>query len=502
MAIPGIIHQIWNSHDVPEKWHAYQASWQTHHPGWEFRLWTQEAGRVFIAANYPSFLPVYDAYPEPVMRADALRYCLLDHFGGVYADLDYECLKPIDAILRGRRLVLGREPPAHAQIAEVRNSGLGWLASNALIASVPAHSFWRHVLHLLTDARGQSTPLGATGPILLTRAYESFADRESIRLLDSQILSPMTQSESRSGRWGDPAFREHAAEHSFAVHHWANTWVPMSGLFPSLDACPAHLLLRRRVVMSGELHTEVLGKVDTLTTGPVVSCMMITRNRAAKAAQAIACFRRQSYRNRELLIVDDGVDDGDDTLEGHVSLLADPAIRFIRVETSGLTLGDLRNHAARHASGEYVAQWDDDDLSHPRRLELQMAAIRSLSADAAFLMRELIWWPDEKRLAISRRRVWESTMVCRAGKLPPYPAERKGEDTPVVAHLMREKRIALLDAPQLYTYVRHSSNTFDAGHFEHQWAAADHKFENAEYEDIISGLSDVFAFGKYPVTGT
>jgi hypothetical protein len=131
-----------------------------------------------------------------------------------------------------------------------------------------------------------------------------------------------------------------------------------------------------------------------------------------------------------------------------------------------------------------------------------MAAIRSMSADAAFLMRELIWWPAEKRLAISRRRVWESTMVCRAEALSLYPEERRGEDTPVVAHLMREKRLALLDAPQLYAYVRHGHNIFDAGHFAHQWAAADRRFENAEYEDIISGLSDVFAFNEYPVTGT
>ena len=116
-------------------------------------------------------------------------------------------------------------------------------------------------------------------------------------------------------------------------------------------------------------------------------------------------------------------------------------------------------------------------------------------------MRELIWWPVEKRLAISRRRVWESTMVCRTDTLPPYSGKRRGEDTPAVAQLMRERRLVLIDVPQLYTYVQHGGNTFDAEHFAHHWAAADRRFENADYEDIVSGLSDVFAFGEYPVDG-
>ena len=47
------------------------------------------------------------------MRVDAVRYFLRYHYGGVYADLDFEALKPLDALLVEKDLVLGQEPAAH-----------------------------------------------------------------------------------------------------------------------------------------------------------------------------------------------------------------------------------------------------------------------------------------------------------------------------------------------------------------------------------------------------
>ena len=212
-------------------------------------FWTDAGAHAFIATEYPWFLETYEAYPAPVMRADALRYFLLSHYGGVYADMDYECLRPFDEILQGRELILVREPGEHAQIAEVRQSGLEWLLTNALMASVPGHAFWQHVVEELQHARGKGTPLSTTGPIFLTRAWEGFGSRGSTHVFESEVLCPITQTESRMGRWRDPAFREALARRAWAVHHWANTWVPH---------VPVHLMCNRRIVMSGELHTEAI----------------------------------------------------------------------------------------------------------------------------------------------------------------------------------------------------------------------------------------------------
>jgi mannosyltransferase OCH1-like enzyme len=52
------------------------------------QLWTDKKSREFIAAEYPWFLETFDGYPYPIQRADAIRYFVLHHFGGIYIDLD------------------------------------------------------------------------------------------------------------------------------------------------------------------------------------------------------------------------------------------------------------------------------------------------------------------------------------------------------------------------------------------------------------------------------
>ena len=91
MNIPRILHQTWKDSEVPEVFSEYVASWRSCHPDWEYRLWTDELNREFIAAHYPWFLATYDRYPKPIQRADAVRYFILHKLGGLYVDLDFLC---------------------------------------------------------------------------------------------------------------------------------------------------------------------------------------------------------------------------------------------------------------------------------------------------------------------------------------------------------------------------------------------------------------------------
>lgn len=56
-----------------------------------------------------------------IEKSDILRYLLLYHYGGVYADLDVECLRPFEPLLRRHSgkssfgCVFGAEPHGHAQ---------------------------------------------------------------------------------------------------------------------------------------------------------------------------------------------------------------------------------------------------------------------------------------------------------------------------------------------------------------------------------------------------
>jgi glycosyltransferase involved in cell wall biosynthesis len=214
---------------------------------------------------------------------------------------------------------------------------------------------------------------------------------------------------------------------------------------------------------------------------PLISCLMVSRGDFFPAHLAIECYRRQTYKNRELVIVCAQKDSAVSTL---VSVLNDPTIRY--VECAHRPLGELRNISVKEARGSLLCTWDDDDLYHPERLELQF---NDLGEDPAanYLSRLLIWWPDRQLLGITSQRPWENSMLVRREALPRYPSLQSGEDAHVSSKIQRRHKTALSDRPGLYCYVIHSNNTCRLKHFENI-------FENAswvysDYERELSYLS-------------
>lgn len=97
---------------------------------------------------------------------------------------------------------------------------------------------------------------------------------------------------------------------------------------------------------------------------PRVSVIIPTYNGAAFIAETLRSVLAQTFRNYEVLVVDDG--STDDTAAvvrsfGH-------EVRYFYKENGGP--GAARNFGLRHARGEYIALLDHDDLWLPQRLEL------------------------------------------------------------------------------------------------------------------------------------
>lgn len=467
--IPKIIHQTWKSSEVPRALRFFQQTWRAHHPDWEYRLWTDNDNRDFLARYYPWFLPVFDGYLAPICRADAIRYFLLRHFGGVYVDLDFECLAPLDSFLVGHHAMLGLEPVRHHEQYGNRLDDVQRLACNALMASKPGHVFWDHVIDYMVREQANPGPLDATGPFLLSRALESYPGPDPVTVTGSETFYPITSDESIAGRLFDLDFWNKVTTHARAIHHWAGTWYRdrQEGTPSPVAEAPIQVTDQGRHVLAGAVK---LGRKPSVDEGrPLVSCLMITRNRALLAMRAVRCFQEQTWTNRELIVLDEGPDGA---LGMQLAALNDPRIRHVARRPDGSSLGTLRNVAVGLARGQYVCQWDDDDLYDPARIELQMGALREARADACLLSRWTIWWPDQRRFALSCHRPWEGSLLCASERMPSCPDRASGEDTPVVQELLRDARVALLDVPRLYLYVVHGGNTFGATHFTSHWERA------------------------------
>lgn len=101
---------------------------------------------------------------------------------------------------------------------------------------------------------------------------------------------------------------------------------------------------------------------------PLVTVAICTHNREDLIGETILSVLAQTMQDFEILVIDDG---GSDNTREVVNAFEDPRIRYIWQEQGGIS--SARNHAARESRGLYTAVLDDDDLMHPRRLELHFA---------------------------------------------------------------------------------------------------------------------------------
>jgi glycosyltransferase involved in cell wall biosynthesis len=101
---------------------------------------------------------------------------------------------------------------------------------------------------------------------------------------------------------------------------------------------------------------------------PIVSVIVPTYNRQGLLQQAIDSVVGQTFRDWELIVVDDGSTDG---TRDYLMSLRDPRIRTVLLDQGG---NPTRARAAglRMARGTWVAFLDSDDLWTPSKLAVQL----------------------------------------------------------------------------------------------------------------------------------
>lgn len=191
MPIPRTIHQVWlqGEHSVPAHYRPLRRSWRTHHPRWEHRLWDEAAIHDLIRDRHPWFLPTWAGYTHLHQRVDAGRYFILFELGGVYADLDTECLRPLDGLFDSHpqaQFLVSEQPFGPLEARFIRFCvGARRILSNAVMASVVRYPPLGQALRLLPAAarrfafRREMNITFSTGPAFLSKALDSAIHSES-----------------------------------------------------------------------------------------------------------------------------------------------------------------------------------------------------------------------------------------------------------------------------------------------------------------------------------
>jgi mannosyltransferase OCH1-like enzyme len=210
--IPKILHQIWIGSSVPEKFKSLMEGWKAMHPEWEYKLWTDETiceleeinEAFFRASNIGS-------------KADILRYVILFKYGGVYVDVDFECIKPLDPFIY-----------AHEFFAGI--AGYDYIG-NAIIGSKKNHPIFKKLLTIIDswDNFQLQNPWIHTGPQIFTKQLYQFfkQDPEKYGIYPTRFFHPFPNN-YRFQYWSggiQRAFIESFfIKETFAVHHWAESW--------------------------------------------------------------------------------------------------------------------------------------------------------------------------------------------------------------------------------------------------------------------------------------
>lgn len=129
---------------------------------------------------------------------------------------------------------------------------------------------------------------------------------------------------------------------------------------------------------------------------PAVTVLMAVHNAERHVAQAIDSILAQTFRDFELIIVDD---ESADRTADVVSRFSDSRIRYMPAGRH-LGLPGALNLGMSRASGELVARHDHDDVSDPRRFEKQVDFFRA--HPEAALVGSRAWLIDERGERVGR----------------------------------------------------------------------------------------------------
>jgi len=218
-----IIHQTWKDYNVPH--HIYKESWQDSwknmNPDWDYMFWTDEDNERLIFDDYPSFWDTFQKVDKGVVKSDLCRILYLHKYGGIYADMDFICLKGMTPLLSalGNHIVLGKHNNPSQPLP------------NAWMYSPKGDLFWldmaRDSFKDLQNNVGRSVEQIA-GPDRLNWAIETH--RPNHTELAHNLIFPRAwgieecDKHASNVDWSDIQDVRRAYPDSFAVTPWSHNW--------------------------------------------------------------------------------------------------------------------------------------------------------------------------------------------------------------------------------------------------------------------------------------
>ncbi|MEV8337705.1 glycosyltransferase family A protein [Leucobacter sp. NPDC077196] len=222
------------------------------------------------------------------------------------------------------------------------------------------------------------------------------------------------------------------------------------------------------------IHAPVVTECDIAPDKqPLVTVIVPAYNPGRSLINTIESLSRQSWRNLEVLLIDDASPEGGDVIERAAAL--DPRVRLIRLDQNSGAY-HARNTGLQEAAGEFVTVLDADDQAHPRRIERQIAPLLAdpeLMATASHAIRV---HGDGRLLtygATALRRNASSLLFRRGPVLDAlglYDRVYKAADTEYILRMqLRFGKSAVKHMTDALGLIQLTENSLSRGDFRNGW---------------------------------
>jgi hypothetical protein len=154
----------------------------------------------FVKEHFPAIYPTYIYYPANIYRADLFRLLVIYELGGVYADLDIECLKSLDYLFKkyvnDSELVLSYQHPVQSKLLWGVHPVFHFEFAAAIPRSDILHKIIQHIIDKDFDSNRQRNCTYVAGPIAITEALGKLPIKKLVRcrkltILNNKIVSPL-----------------------------------------------------------------------------------------------------------------------------------------------------------------------------------------------------------------------------------------------------------------------------------------------------------------------
>ena len=133
---------------------------------------------------------------------------------------------------------------------------------------------------------------------------------------------------------------------------------------------------------------------------PLVSVIMPVYNGEKFVGEAIESVVNQTYKNWEIIIVDDGSTDNSKKIIDQY--LTDSRIHYIK-HSKNQGIPSARNTGIKASQGDFIAFLDQDDIWFPKKLEKQIAIFKCRTHDCGMVFSDKIMLRDEGFIKVRKK---------------------------------------------------------------------------------------------------